>query len=371
MRKLLSFSALVAGLGTALLSADAGAPLVVHEWGTITTVHAADGKPQGRLNRIEPSEVLPDFVHRYEPPTTRQDNSLVLGKSPFIPGRHDVTMRLETPVIYFYPQGAIEKAIDVSVVFRGGVLNEFYPDAAPTVGLDQQRVQEKRAAGMPLPWDGKLLGNYVVSSLTWKGLRFSPDIQPPDTQSKVWLAPRDVRATGVTSPAGEAERYVFYRGVAALQALLRTQLNARELKLSAPANLIWLAGRSADSPRVWFADIRPNGTAAYREHGALTLDPARAGAALITLQRFAASDFDKTNLVRLRASMKRELVAQGLFEDEAQAMLNTWQASYFEKPGARVFYIVPAEWTQYFLPLKISAPAQITRVIVGRVDLQD
>jgi hypothetical protein len=369
MRKLASFTALVIALG--VLAADAGVPLLVHEWGTITTVHAADGTPQGKLNRIEPAEVLPEFVHRYEPSSTRNNPDLIVGKRPFIPGRQDVTMRLETPVIYFYPQGALNQPFDVSVVFRGGVLNEFYPDAGPTVGLDHQRIQEKRAAGMPMPWDGKLLSNYVVSSLTWKGLKLSSDIRPPATQSKVWLAPRDVRATGVTTPAGESERYVFYRGVAALQALMRTRLTAAELKLSAPGNLIWLTGKSADIPRVWFAHIRPDGTAAYQEHGALTLDPARAGAALISLKRFAASDFDEANLFRLRASMKRELVAQGLFEDEAQAMLNTWQASYFEKPGARLFYVVPAEWTNYFLPLKISTPAEITRVIIGRVDLME
>ena len=371
MRKLASFSALLAGLGSVLLCADAGAPLVVHEWGTITTVHAADGKPQGRLNRIEPSEVLPDFVHRYEPPTTRHQEALQLGKRPLIPGRPDVTMRLETPVIYFYPQGSQNRPFDVSVMFRGGVLNEFYPDAAPAIAVDMRRIQQKQAAGLPMQWDGKTLDNYVVSSLTWKGLKLSADIRPPATQSKVWLAPREVRATGVTSPAGESEQYVFYRGVAALQALMRTQLTAGELKLSAPANLLWLAGRSAEIPRVWFAQIRADGSAAYREHGALTLDPAQPGAALISLQRFAAPDFAPANLVRLRTSMKRELVAQGLFEDEAQAMLNTWQASYFDKPGARVFYIVPAEWTDYFLPLKISTPAQITRVIVGRVDLAE
>ena len=62
-------------------------------------------------------------------------------------------------------------------------------------------------------------------------------------------------------------------------------------------------------------------------------------------------------------------MSQGLFEDEAQAMLNTWKASYFEKPGARVFYIVPREWTDYFLPLQFSVPADVTRVLVGRVDL--
>jgi hypothetical protein len=34
-----------------------------------------------------------------------------------------------------------------------------------------------------------------------------------------------------------------------------------------------------------------------------------------------------------------------------------------------VFYLVPREWTDYFLPLELSVPADVTRVIVGRIDL--
>lgn len=67
--------------------------------------------------------------------------------------------------------------------------------------------------------------------------------------------------------------------------------------------------------------------------------------------------------------MKQALIAAGLFEDEADAMLATWNESYFEKPGPRVFYIVPKEWIDCHLPLKISAPNQLTRVLIGRIDL--
>jgi len=362
--------ALIALLGLVLLvSADAGVPLVVHEWGTITTVHDAKGVAQGRLNRIDPTEVLPGFVHRYEPPTTRFDTNLNLGKWPHVPGRPDVTMRLETPVIYFYPGGPVPGSIDVSVRFRGGVLNEYYPKAAPDIAVDDQRIRDKQAAGMPLKWDGKTLNNYVVGSLAWKGLKLTSDIKPPATHSAVWLAPREVRATGVATAAGESEHYVFYRGVGALSALLTTQLTPAELKVGAPANLLWLKGKSAVIPRVWFASIRADGSVAYREHGALTLDAERAGTPLASFGNFTSSDFSPENLNRLRAAMKLELVSQGLFEDEAQAMLNTWKASYFEKPGARVFYIVPRAWTDYFLPLQFSVPADVTRVLVGRVDL--
>ena len=51
-------------------------------------------------------------------------------------------------------------------------------------------------------------------------------------------------------------------------------------------------------------------------------------------------------------------------------MVETWKTSYFEKPGLRVFYVVPEEWLSYFLPLTISAPAETTRAFIGRVDLE-
>src|SRR5690348_8296726 len=109
----------------AVLPPAVGADLVVHEWGTITTVHSASGRAQGGLNHIDAADVLPDFVHRFEPEHTRHDPAQRFVKSPLVPGRPDVTMRLETPVIYFHPPAGapFDTPIDVGVRFRGGILN--------------------------------------------------------------------------------------------------------------------------------------------------------------------------------------------------------------------------------------------------------
>jgi hypothetical protein len=50
-------------------------------------------------------------------------------------------------------------------------------------------------------------------------------------------------------------------------------------------------------------------------------------------------------------------------------MLETWRLSYFESEGLRVFFLLPRRWTDGYLPLSISTPADITRVMVGRVEL--
>src|SRR5205085_6504650 len=108
---------------------------------TITTRHAPDGTPLGRLNHIGASDTLPAFVHRYEPAATanRPDRSLV--KTAIVAGREDVTMRLETPVLYFHAprEAGPLPPFSVSVHFHGGIINEFYPDAEPSVAVDPER----------------------------------------------------------------------------------------------------------------------------------------------------------------------------------------------------------------------------------------
>ena len=44
-------------------------------------------------------------------------------------------------------------------------------------------------------------------------------------------------------------------------------------------------------------------------------------------------------------------------------------ASYFRSHGMRLFFIVPRAYTDYFLPLKVSVPAEITRAMIGRLEL--
>jgi hypothetical protein len=72
-------------------------------------------------------------------------------------------------------------------------------------------------------------------------------------------------------------------------------------------------------------------------------------------------------------SMSRDLqdvlTAQGLYPDEAQAMVETWRQSWFEE-GSRLLYIVPRHFVDKVLPLSITpAPGQVVRAFVGRLEL--
>jgi hypothetical protein len=84
---------------------------------------------------------------------------------------------------------------------------------------------------------------------------------------------------------------------------------------------------------------------------------------------FKDEDFSKDRVADLRKEMRAALIADGLFEDEAEAMLNTWERSYFQGSGQRVFFMVPRAWTDQVLPLSISVPSELTRVMIGRIEL--
>ena len=63
------------------------------------------------------------------------------------------------------------------------------------------------------------------------------------------------------------------------------------------------------------------------------------------------------------------LVNQGLYPDEAHAMIETWRDSWFEE-GSRLIYIVPRGFLDNVLPLTISpTPGQVVRVFVGRLEI--
>jgi hypothetical protein len=101
----------------------------------------------------------------------------------------------------------------------------------------------------------------------------------------------------------------------------------------------------------------------------VTLNKDSAGRELARIKRFSGGEFTE-GAGQLRVAMKRALISQGLYADEAEAMLNTWRSSYFQKAGLRVFYLVPRAWIDYFLPLEFSVPARVNRVFVGRIDIQ-
>jgi hypothetical protein len=116
MKRGLLIALMCVGTGAAAIAQD---DLVVHEWGTFTTIAGEDGialewRPFAATND------LPGFV--YNPAW------LPYGIRSYVPkGEMTGTVRMETPVLYFY--ASRETNVAVKVLFPGGRITEWYPQA--------------------------------------------------------------------------------------------------------------------------------------------------------------------------------------------------------------------------------------------------
>jgi hypothetical protein len=308
--------------------------LVIHEWGTFTALQDEKGNAIEGINGDE--EALPPFVYSLQPPGPSTSKGLPAA----IAG---VTMRLETPVVYFYPPQGMTGPVDLQVEFRGGALTQFYP-AVPSPPPAPARIDPD-----------------TRGALAWKAITLGGSPALPATESHVWLAPRDVKAASVTV-GKESERYLFYRGVGNIDS---------PLAVVRSGDALTPMPRSDTEMRIeklWMYEIRPDGKCAFRVLPGVTHKPT-ADQSYPQTPQFVEADFKPDALADLRKSMHEALVAEGLFADEATAMLATWEESYFKSPGLRVFFVVARAWTDATLPLSVSVDADITRVMVGRVDV--
>src|SRR5262245_51043536 len=113
-----------------LTSALHAQPLVVHEWGTFTALQDEAGRTLGGINTDD--EPVPAFCHDVAPRLVFTPGVAAWGPAQGAPrGHRDVTMRLETPVLYFHPPKNTSNplVVSVKVAFRGGWLTQFYPRA--------------------------------------------------------------------------------------------------------------------------------------------------------------------------------------------------------------------------------------------------
>ena len=186
------------------------------------------------------------------------------------------------------------------------------------------------------------------------------------------LRPRKVNAAEVTSAEGETERYLFYRGVGNFSAPLSVVADRQHDRFDLHARFeeVLKPGQTAKINRFWLVHILADGRIAYRAGGPITVEADRKPVVAQTRASFDAKDFAATNLSNLQQNMQETLVDDGLDADEAAALINTWNQAYFRTAGLRLFFLVPQVWTGHYLPLKVSVPAEIHRVMVGRIELE-
>jgi hypothetical protein len=248
--------------------------------------------------------------------------------------------------------------VTVTARFRGGWLSEFYPQAV----ADAPGILTRTGVGRLRP--------DTIGRLEWNDLTVGADGPGPASTAHVWNAPRAVAAQSVRTAGGETERFLFYRGVAHIDAPLVAVQDAHTGQLMLRSRLAPELARQGPLPvsAAWLVDVRADGAVAFRGVPALVLGGAEGAAAPVDM-RFGPQEYARAHRAKLADALRQALVTAGLFDDEAQALLATWELSYFRSAGTRVFYLVPRAWTDHYLPLAVSVDAQITRVMVGRIEL--
>ena len=306
--------------------------LTAHEWGTFTAIAGKDGRaiewlPLGLPGFPGPTD-LPRFVEHIN------GVNFKLGLRGII--------RMETPVLYFYSPRDL--TVSAKVSFAKGLITEWYPHA--------DRVEP---AGVMTDTAQSLSALSVNGSIAWNRVAVSPNLAgefPSEEQPNRYYAARETASSPLrvqTRTGEQREKFLFYRGVSASP----LPISAR---LTRDGKLVVVSLSEDEIPNAILFERRGE-RVGYRVTGALTdrttVDPPVLNASVDSV----CGDLEEI------------LAGQGLYRDEAHAMVETWKDSWFEE-GSRLIYIVPGGFIDKVLPLTIDpVPGQIVRVFVGRLEI--
>lgn len=355
-----------------LLAAQASA-YTLHEWGTFTTVSGSDGVLLTGLEREE--STLPHFAHSHlglANGNVSMENGFGKGMNRPVAG---VTVKMETPVIYFHSDKAFDATVKVG--FEGGTISQWYPQRSGGEILpvpppsEQELTYEQRQERMRIDFSKGWKG-----SIEWKARVLSPAesreailFKPGETQH--WTQPR-VPEANVVQVGKEKEGFLFYRGIGNFDPGLKITVGSDDtLKLSNQTGsaipFLFVYEKQLGSYTRWKTlksglEADESGEVKLEDFTVRRSNPEQPDAA----ELFGHGEFNE----EVYRDMIAGLTATGLLESEAKAMVETWWTSYFGANGLRVFWVVPEAKTAAILPLEVSpAPDKQVRVIVGRSEV--
>ena len=163
--------------------------LIAHEWGTFTSIAGRDGRAVEWSPTSGPED-LPRFVEHF--------------RTADFKGGLRGTVRMETPVLYFYSSN--ETTVSVKVSFAQGLLTEWYPHAS--------HIEPNEVLSPTVLLDGERNG-----SIAWNSVTVSPGLAvnlPQDDSQNHYYAARETGAAPLlvkTKKGVQQEKFLFYRGV--------------------------------------------------------------------------------------------------------------------------------------------------------------
>ena len=295
--------------------------LVVHEWGTFTSVSSREGAAL-TWRPLSVESDLPSFVYSIDKGNAYRTLHYPSKSGDFY------NVRMETPVLFFYTKEALTASVYIG--FPSGRITEWYPQAS------------------------EVRRGYHGGGIRWEGFKVLPRspaaFQNDGTRNHYYparatdAAPVQVRGSEKT----EHEKFLFYRGVGDFGLPLGVKVRGDK---------VVVMNRSDEAVGRAILFENRGGRLGYTIRDAPTGET-----------EFARPVLDQT-LDGLLRELRAQLISHGLYEKEADAMLNTWRDSWFEE-GLRVFYVMPRKYTDGVIPLRIDPePAQLVRVLVGRNEI--
>jgi len=343
------------------------AALEVHEWGTFTVLQGSDGQVIEWYQAADQLVDLPPFVRR---------SIRIAGKSGARFGRLD-TVRMETPVLYFYPDKEMD--VTVSASFPNGRITEVFPPAA-TSALNKETV-----------WHGTLLppgsperkkipaatgpgGRHYAAARevpeAWlfrnKALPAKPTSTLPDSDDSTPPAKHEPGEKNNPDPTEPIEHFIFYRGAGQHQ-----MYELRAVQGEGPHEFILRNHGTTTIPKVFAIQV-VDGQTSWMEVDSLDVVDHVDGETLNEKHLSFPKTSGKADHVAadLRVAMINSLHAEGLTPAEATAMVNTWDNLWFTEPGTRFLAVLPQQFADEMVPLTITPiPKKIARVFVARVEI--
>ena len=278
---------------------------------------------------------------------------------------HNVTVKMETPVIYFYG-GKEGERVNVKVGFNGGTISQWFPNRTtgdtpnlviPTekelLGLqgyiseeedytfvEAKEIDFQKGYEGGIEWDVELMK--ADDALTFKHI-----------QTPAWIYPK-VSGANMVKVGEEYEDYLFYRGVGNLNLPITLSVNEAEEVI--------IQNKSEEAIPFTFAYEKVGEVVRYKTVGAVK------DTSIVAESDWVVAEANWQPAIF--SEMRKGLMSLGLTKEEANGMVKTWWRSYFEQDGLRVFWVVPEKELEKLLPLSVSpVPEDIVRVIVGRGDL--
>ena len=350
------------------------AKLEVHEWGTFTILSGSDGAPLAWYQPESAQSDLPAFVYRNPVRLNSKvgTGTLILRKGPDekpvtvappplaeYAGIQPARARMETPVLYFYPEKPMPVKVHVS--YDEGIFTETFPHPSSLWwGIDANGGEGKHNQ---VDWSGQLFppsepdGPKLTPAVGDRGAHYAHAREVPDA----WWFRED-------GPKGGWEKFIFYRGASlGVPPLKVSASDDRHLKLESTGpgseRSGWAFALQIQGERARWCVVPP--FESRLTEGGKVLN-ATFGVDLGQVKEQSIAEVQQG----ISAAMHDVLVKEGLTAAEASAMIATWKDLWFKEDGTRILALLPNAWVNKTLPLAIDpTPTTLRRVFVGRMEI--